>query len=139
MVTGSWRFMRLQPRRTRPTEHRSQAKWCVTSRREAKAGRWSPISENATRRRFWSPTWTAMGWRHEVLLKYEDKLSRLTWNIMAVPTVLLPAPGVAITDTATTATFTKLAPAKPRESTPSAIAKKADEPEKPSEPRGLRL
>ncbi|MEO8428337.1 MAG: aryl-sulfate sulfotransferase [Verrucomicrobiota bacterium] len=42
--------------------------------------------------------WTPKGWRHEVLLKYEDKLSRFTWNIMAVPTALLPAPGVAITD-----------------------------------------
>jgi hypothetical protein len=30
------------------------------------------------------------------VLKCEDKLSRLTWNIMAVPTALLPAPGVAI-------------------------------------------
>ena len=83
--------------------------------------------------------WTPKGWRHEVLLKYEDKLSRLTWNIMAVPTGLLPAPGVAITDTAAAATFTRLDPVKPKETPSPAVAKKAEEPEKPSEPRGLRL
>ena len=83
--------------------------------------------------------WTPKGWRHEVLLKYDDKLSRLTWNIMAVPTALLPAPGVVITDTATSATFTKLDPPKPKETPPAAVAKKPEEPEKPSEPRGLRL
>ena len=83
--------------------------------------------------------WTPKGWRHEVLLKYTDKLSRITWNIMVVPTALLPAPGVAITDIATAATFTKLAPAKTNEPSPAAVAKKSEEPEKPSEPRGLRL
>ncbi len=83
--------------------------------------------------------WTPKGWRHEVLLKYDDKLSRLTWNIMAVPTALLPAPGVAITDTAATAIVTRFEPAKPKEPPPPAVAKKPEEPEKPSEPRGLRL
>jgi hypothetical protein len=43
--------------------------------------------------------WTPQGWRHEVLLKYDDKLSRFTWNIMAVPTALLPAGDVRMTDT----------------------------------------
>src|SRR6185295_6774819 len=81
--------------------------------------------------------WTPQGWRHEVLLKYSDKLSRLTWNIMAVPTVLLPAPGLAIKDTAAAATFTKLAPAKSKEPPPPAVAKKPEETEKPSVPRGL--
>ena len=80
--------------------------------------------------------WTPNGWRHEVLWKYEDKLSRLTWNIMAVPTALLPAPGVAITDTAVAATITKLAPAKPRDTPPPADATK---PEKLAVVRGLRL
>src|SRR6185295_18991457 len=83
--------------------------------------------------------WTSKGWRHEVLLKYEDKLNRLTWNIMAVPTALLPASGMAITDSAAGAIFTKLAPPKPKESPPAAVARKPEEPEKPSEPRGLRL
>src|SRR5204863_9042049 len=66
--------------------------------------------------------WTPQGWRHQVLLKYNDKLNRITWNIMAVPTAVLPATGVAITDTATTATFTKLARAKPKESPPASVA-----------------
>jgi hypothetical protein len=48
-----------------------------------------------------------------VLLKYEDKLSRFTWNIMAVRTALLPAPGVEITET------------KPAKKT-SAVAEKAN-------------
>src|SRR5437868_1772527 len=42
--------------------------------------------------------WSANGWRHQVLRKYDDKLSRLTWNIMAVPTALLPAQGIAIVE-----------------------------------------
>ncbi len=82
---------------------------------------------------------TTKGWGHEVLLKYDDKLSRLTWNISAVPTALLPASGVAITDSATAATVTKLAPVTPKETPPPVVAKETKEPEKPSEPRGLRL
>jgi hypothetical protein len=82
--------------------------------------------------------WTAKGWRHEVLLKYSDKLSRLTWNIMAVPTALLPAPGVAFTDNAAAGNFTRIEPAK-KEPAPAAVAKTAEKPEKPPEPRGLRL
>src|SRR5438094_9109 len=70
--------------------------------------------------------WTPKGWRHEVLLKYNDKLSRLTWNIMAVPTALLPAPGVALTDTADAASFTKIEPPKPKESSPPAVAKTSE-------------
>jgi hypothetical protein len=83
--------------------------------------------------------WTPQGWRHKVLLKYEDKLSRLTWNIMAVPTALLPQPGVRFTDNAAAATFTKIEPAKPKEPPPPAVAKTPEKPEKPAEPRGLRL
>ena len=86
--------------------------------------------------------WTPKGWRHEVLLKYPDKLSRLTWNIMAVPTALLPQPGIVFTDNAAAATFTKIEPAKPKEPSPPAVAKtpeKPEKPEKPPEPRGLRL
>ncbi|HXJ56480.1 MAG TPA: aryl-sulfate sulfotransferase [Verrucomicrobiae bacterium] len=64
--------------------------------------------------------WTPHGWRHEVLLKYEDKLSRITWNIMAVPTALLPASGVAMRDV------------KPAPQTPETT-------QKPAQPRGLRL
>ncbi|MSU64289.1 MAG: hypothetical protein EXS31_18190 [Pedosphaera sp.] len=82
---------------------------------------------------------TPKGWSHEVLLKYDDKLGRFTWNIMAVPTALLPVPGVAIKDTAAAATFTKLDPPKPKETPPPAVAKTPEEPEKPIEPRGLRL
>jgi hypothetical protein len=82
--------------------------------------------------------WTAKGWRHEVLLKYSDKLSRLTWNILAVPTALLPAPGVAFTDNAAAANFTRIEPAK-KEPAPAAVAKTPEKPEKPPEPRGLRL
>jgi hypothetical protein len=77
--------------------------------------------------------WTPKGWRHVVLRKYDDKLSRLTWNIMAVPTALLPAPGAAIKDTAPSATITRppaLSPAAP--AAPAAA-------DKPAEPRGLRL
>ena len=43
--------------------------------------------------------WTTRGWKHEVLLKYEDKLSRFTWNIMAVPSALIPTASIEITDT----------------------------------------
>jgi hypothetical protein len=42
--------------------------------------------------------WSADGWKHEVILKYEDELNRFTWNIMAVPTALLPSVGTTITD-----------------------------------------
>src|SRR5262245_50826686 len=83
--------------------------------------------------------WTPKGWRHEVLLKYSDKLSRLTWNIMAVPTALLPAPGAMFTDNIAAAHFTKIDPPKPKEPPPPAVAKTSDKPEKPPEPRGLRL
>lgn len=82
--------------------------------------------------------WTPKGWSHEVLLKYEDKLGRFTWNIMAVPTALLPAPGAAIKDVSTNATVTQFEPAKPKETPPPAVAKKPEEPEKPAVPRGLR-
>mgnify|MGYP002631525911 FL=1 len=44
--------------------------------------------------------WSKDGWTHKVLLKYQDKLSRFTWNIMAVPTSLLPGAGVEITEVA---------------------------------------
>lgn len=44
--------------------------------------------------------WSKEGWQHKVLLKYEDKLSRFTWNIMAVPTALLPTADVEFTDSA---------------------------------------
>ena len=64
--------------------------------------------------------WTPRGWQHEVLLKYEDKLSRFTWNIMAVPTALLPAAGVEIKEV------------KPARKAPEVA-------EKPAEVRGLRL
>ncbi len=70
--------------------------------------------------------WTAQGWRHEVLLKYEDKLNRFTWNIMAVPTALLPAAGAAISDVR-----------PPKE--PAPVASKPAAPSKPEEKRGLRL
>lgn len=67
--------------------------------------------------------WTPKGWRHEVLLKYEDTLSRFTWNIMAVPSTLLPSPGVTITET------------KPAKKEPAAEIP----PEKPGDARRLRL
>lgn len=86
--------------------------------------------------------WTPQGWRHEVLHRYEDKLSRLTWNIMALPSAgLLPTPGVAFTDTAKTALFTRIDKVKPAEP-PAAVAQKPEEPpkpQKPAQPRGLRL
>src|SRR6185295_7604938 len=78
--------------------------------------------------------WTPQGWRHQVLLKYSDKLSRLTWNIMAVPTALLPQPGIVFTDNAAAATFTKIEPAKPKEPSPPAVAKTPEKPEKPEKP-----
>ncbi|MDA7510474.1 aryl-sulfate sulfotransferase [Verrucomicrobia bacterium] len=48
--------------------------------------------------------WAADGWKHQVILEYEDHLNRFTWNIMAVPTALLPAVGVNITDNDTDTT-----------------------------------
>ncbi|HXG47179.1 MAG TPA: aryl-sulfate sulfotransferase [Methylomirabilota bacterium] len=83
--------------------------------------------------------WTPKGWRHEVLLRYTDKLNRLTWNITAVPTTLLPAPGATLTDTASAASFTKIEPVRAKEPPPPAVAQTPDKPEKPVEPRGLRL
>ena len=83
--------------------------------------------------------WTPKGWHHEVLLKYTDKLSRLTWNIMAVPTALLPAPGVALTDSSASANFTRIEPPKPKESPPPAVAKTSGKSDKPAVPRGLRV
>jgi hypothetical protein len=83
--------------------------------------------------------WTPKGWHHEVLLKYTDKLSRLTWNITAIPTALLPAPGAVITDASNAANFTKIEPPKPKESPPPDVAKTPDKPTTPPPPRGLRL
>ena len=37
-------------------------------------------------------TLTGTGWQRETLVKYTDGLARFTWNIMAVPTALLPVP-----------------------------------------------
>jgi hypothetical protein len=34
--------------------------------------------------------WTADGWKKEVLVKFDDKLGRFTWNVMTVPVSLLP-------------------------------------------------
>jgi hypothetical protein len=72
--------------------------------------------------------WSEAGWRHIVLAKFEDELSRFTWNITAVPTKLIPDGAIAFVDKG--------------EITPFAVAKK-DEPAPPAEektvPRGLRL
>jgi len=76
--------------------------------------------------------WTRKGWRHQTLLKYEDKLNRFTWNIMAVPTALLPAPGTQITDVKPAKKETAVAQKDP-------AAKKESATEKPAEPRGLRF
>jgi hypothetical protein len=82
-------------------------------------------NQKEVRRYDWSPTPT--GWRHQVLRKYDDKLSRLTWNIMAVPNTLLPAQGIAIVDSGPPKNVTA----------PTAIA--TAKPEEKVEPRGLRL
>ncbi|HEY7698188.1 MAG TPA: VCBS repeat-containing protein [Vicinamibacteria bacterium] len=34
--------------------------------------------------------WTADGWKKEVLVKFDDKLGRFTWNVMTAPASLLP-------------------------------------------------
>jgi hypothetical protein len=34
--------------------------------------------------------WTAQGWKKEVLVKFDDKLGRFTWNVMTAPSSLLP-------------------------------------------------
>ena len=77
--------------------------------------------------------WTNRGWRHKVLLKYEDDLSRFTWNIMAVPTALLPPVGVEIADIDTdTTVITKL-----EADETLATAPEIEEEEEPAAPRGL--
>ncbi len=80
--------------------------------------------------------WTRKGWRHETLLKYEDKLSRFTWNIMAVPTALLPAPGTQITDVKPAKKETAVAKKEPAAVTNKEPAAAA---QKPAEVRGLRF
>ena len=57
---------------------------------------------------------------------------------MAVPTALMPAPNVALTDSSASASFTRIEPSKPKKP-PPAVAKTSEEPNKPAEPRGLRL
>lgn len=50
--------------------------------------------------------WSTDGWEHDVILKYEDGLNRFTWNIMAVPTEILPSAEVTIVDNTTEQTVT---------------------------------
>ncbi|MED5376482.1 MAG: hypothetical protein VYC24_00225, partial [Acidobacteriota bacterium] len=43
-----------------------------------------------------SYAWADDGWHRSVILEYSDKLSRFTWNIMPVPSALLPASKPAV-------------------------------------------
>ncbi|MCF7763133.1 MAG: VCBS repeat-containing protein, partial [Verrucomicrobia bacterium] len=78
--------------------------------------------------------WTPQGWKHEVLLKYEDKLDRYTWNIMAVPTALLPGSDVEISEAAPAVTSEESKPEAPKS---VATVEEAKEPAAVA--RGLRL
>jgi hypothetical protein len=74
--------------------------------------------------------WNSDGWRHLSLLKYTENIGRLTWNIMAVPTALLPAPGVMIAD---------LAPSPDAIQTKAPIVAEKKPESAPVQARGLRL